>query len=69
MKEYARSEDGLIHLVSAINGEYTVCGDAFDGGLPIGEDNKSDWTKTAKSIVTCPVCVREIINCRGVKTA
>lgn len=65
--DYAKSEDGLVHLVSALNGEFTLCGDAYDGGLAVDEDNKSNWQCHKRGPVTCPRCVSEIKNCRGVR--
>jgi hypothetical protein len=65
--DYAKSNDGRVHLVSALNGEYTLCGDAYDGGLAIDEDNQSDWTGQKSGPVTCPKCIKEIESCRGVR--
>ena len=68
--EYARSNDGLTHLISALNGEYTVCGNAFDGDangeLP-GRDPFA-WDDCPEAPVDCPKCAKEIINCKGAKT-
>ncbi len=70
-KGYAKSADGLVHLVSKSNADYTLCGDAFEG---YGEDfegfdkgNPSAWVPVKSGPVTCPKCAREIANCRGVK--
>lgn len=66
-KGYARSGDGITHLISAINGEYTLCGDAFDGGIGVEEPDQTPWDKCECDSVTCEKCIREIDNCRGVR--
>ena len=60
--KYAKSNDGLIHLLSALNCEYTVCGNAFEGD---GYDLKNDpnaHTPCKKGPVTCGNCITEIKN-------
>jgi hypothetical protein len=65
-EKYARSADGLIHLISAINAEYTICGDAYDGE---SGESKEDWSwKPCKSgPVSCPKCTAQILQCRRVR--
>lgn len=60
-----REDNGWVHLMSGNNAEYTVCGDAFDIG---SEPGLEDLKPTDKKVVTCPKCIAEIKNCRGVKT-
>jgi len=74
MKEfgYFEGDPAKIHLMSVRigGGEYTVCGLAYDIGGP--EEEKSwlgDFITTNKRTVTCPGCIVEIKNCRGVKCA
>ena len=57
--------DKYVHLQSAINSEYSLCGDAFDG---CDTDGQVEHTETDKRVVTCPKCVEEIHNCRRVIT-
>lgn len=61
---YGKSSNGLVHLVSALSGEFTLCGDAFDGGDTC---DGADWTEHKRGPVTCPLCIEEIVNCRGVR--
>lgn len=66
---YCKSNNGLIHRVSAINPEYTLCGNAFEGdGDGTEEGEKHAWEDCPRGPVTCPECIREIENCRGVRT-
>lgn len=60
-KEFVEAE-GLIHLV---DGEFTICGDAFD--LASDEDDY-EWKATTSKTVTCPRCARIVELCRGVRT-
>lgn len=56
--------EGFTHLVSPIQGEYTVCGDAFD----LGSDEPGyEWSETKKRIIDCPKCSQLILGCRGVR--
>lgn len=68
-KLFAKSADGLIHLVSAIHSEYTMCGDAFEGnpGEFDENDDPQSWVKCESQPITCPKCIIQILNCRGVK--
>ena len=64
-REFGENADG-VHLM---NGEYSLCGDAFDvgsGGLP--GDEETDIVQTSKRTVTCPRCINIIRICRGVRT-
>jgi len=75
MSRYAKSNDGFVHLVSALGNEYTLCGDAYEGSTAsdCGKDPFSDiaqptaWEFCDSGPVTCMNCCREIMNCRGVK--
>lgn len=64
---YAKNEDGQVHLISALNSEYTLCGDAFDGGEGVGLPEQTPWTICERGPVTCQLCIKEIDNCRGVR--
>jgi hypothetical protein len=59
---YAKSKDGLIHLVSAINSEFTLCGNAFDGESGDSDDGFS-WIDCKKQKITCRQCIAEISSC------
>ena len=63
MPHYAKRHDHRTCLVST-NGEHTLCGDHFQGD---DFDDGLQWVTTQKGPVTCPDCIREILNCRGVK--
>jgi hypothetical protein len=66
-KQYAKCENGLIHLVGLLGGgERTLCGDAFEGHC-LGDKDDFRWTDHKSGPVTCPRCADEIENCRGVK--
>jgi hypothetical protein len=57
--------EGLIHLVGPLQGEHTLCGDAFD----LASDVPGyEWKPTRRRVVTCPNCARVIEECRGVRT-
>jgi hypothetical protein len=67
---FCKSNDGLIHIVSTSNPEYTLCGDAFDLSATdrIGENNSGgDWKLCRPQPVTCPRCAAQILTCRGVR--
>lgn len=64
-KHFVEAE-GFVHLVSVNNSEYTLCGDAFDLG---SEVQGYEWRETKRRSVTCSRCIREILNCRGARTA
>jgi hypothetical protein len=65
--KYAKSADGLIHLISAVNSDYTICGDAYDGENGDCADSQS-WGQCKSGPVTCPKCAAQIRQCRGVRT-
>lgn len=70
-KKYAQSQDGKVHLVSAIFAEYTLCGDAFEGysdsEVDFSDDNPAMWKNVRSGPVTCERCAAQIENCKGVK--
>lgn len=70
-KTYVESTDGLTHLISAINGEFTLCGDAFEGACDPDEQSGEDfsWVESENGPVDCPRCKQEILNCRGVRVS
>ena len=65
--KYCKSNNGLIHLVSALNSEYTLCGDAFDGEAIGLEIDPHAHEPCKHGPVTCPKCIAEIKGIRGVK--
>lgn len=65
--DYAQSNDGTVHLVSALNGEFTLCGDAYDGSVDDRDDDTS-WSSRKTGPVTCTKCLSEIENCRSAVT-
>ena len=55
-----------VHLT---NGEFTLCGDAWDA-----PDSEPDWEpgefrKPKSRIITCAKCVAIVLLCRGVRVA
>lgn len=64
--QYAKSNNGLVHLVSAAEGEHTLCGDAFDIDACKGGEEHA-WKIVKRGPVTCPICARVITSCRGVR--
>ena len=57
-----------VHLVGVVTGgEFTLCGDSFDIAETEDDYTEGGLAHTNKKIVTCPNCIREILNCRGVK--
>jgi hypothetical protein len=69
--KYAKSIDGLIHLIGAVNVEYTICGDAYDGEYGENGERGEDWSwvKCESGPVTCPKCAAQILQCRNVRIA
>lgn len=56
-KPQFREMDGEVHLRGVMgDGEFTLCGDAFDTG-PV------EWRSSSSRVVTCPRCIRIILYC------
>jgi hypothetical protein len=64
---YAKSTNGLIHLVHPAQNEFTMCGDAFDISETEDDADGSSWTECSPRPVTCPLCAQVVLHCRGVK--
>lgn len=60
---FMENGDG-VHLM---NGEYSLCGDAFDIGAV--DDEVENMRDTKRKTVTCRECARVIGYCRGVKVS
>lgn len=57
-----------VHLMG--DGEFTLCGDAFDiGATEDDSDDSPELYETKRRTVTCPRCIDIIRLCRGVRTA
>ncbi len=63
---FCKSGDGLIHLQSTSNPEYTLCGDAFDSD---DVSPGAGWSDVRPQPVTCLRCVKQILAARGVRVA
>ena len=63
-REFVKNEDG-VHLM---NGEYTLCGDAYDIAETESDFTAGTLAKTKERTVTCERCVAIIKLCRGVQT-
>ncbi len=59
----AEDDDG-VHLVL---GEFTLCGDAFDGWQSEPDWEGGELRATRKRTVTCPRCVRIIRECKAAR--
>lgn len=64
--EYARSNDGIVHVVNPNGGEHTLCGDAFDIDSEKGEEEHA-WKFHKRGPVTCHDCARVVQVCRRVR--
>lgn len=63
-KQFAENKDG-VHLVSPLNEEFTLCGDALEGSA--SDEQEIDPALITKSrTVTCPKCATTVLHCRGV---
>ena len=68
-RDFVENGDG-VHLLSPLNREYTLCGDAFDISDTEDEDDHGGvFVVTRKRAVTCENCAAVIRECRGVRTA
>lgn len=63
---YAKSRNGLLHVIHPIGGEHTLCGDAFDIDSEKGDEEHA-WVDARPGLVTCEKCAAVIRACRGVK--
>lgn len=71
MREFLENDKG-VHLMAAVHGgSFTLCGDSFDIAETQAALDFIDGALvvTKKRVITCPDCIVEIKNCRGVKTS
>lgn len=67
MIQYGKSLDGLIHLLSNVQGgEFTLCGNAEEGPCLNDSDDDKAWTQCKPQKITCPDCIRQIEDCKEV---
>lgn len=67
MKIFTENKAG-VHLMDPIQGEYSLCGDAFDIDSEADVDEHDGRLKpTDKKVVTCKRCKAVIMMCRGVR--
>ena len=64
--EYAKSNNGLVHVVNPLGGEHTLCGDAFDIDTEAGDEEHA-WKHHTRGPVTCERCAAVVMVCRGVR--
>lgn len=64
MADFVRAE-GVIHMISPIQAEFTLCGDAFDLASDVAD---YAWQATTATTVTCPICATVVRDCQGVRT-
>src|SRR5262245_55834554 len=63
---FCKSLNGLVHVVSTSNPEYTICGDTFDCGA-IGEAEDASWEFCHPAPITCPKCCAQVKAIREMK--
>ena len=61
---FVENDDG-VHIE---NGEFTLCGDAYDGNTWAGDEDFATRPSVSR-VVTCPNCADIIDMCRGVRVA
>lgn len=62
-----KSNKGIIHGLSAVNSEFSICGDAWDGETGSDKDPNA-WKLSKVSTITCEKCLDEIKNCKSYKS-
>jgi len=67
MSNYAKTEDGIIHMISPLC-DTTLCGGALEGD-DFGGSHTSAAVDVDHGPVTCPMCSRVILACRGVRVS
>ena len=68
--KYAKDCDGVIHAISAIFAEYTLCGNAFEGYSEVGlfaGDGEKRWREVGRGPVDCPQCIAQVLACRDIR--
>ena len=67
-KTFVKNSEG-VHVMGALNGEYTLCGDSFDMAEASGGEHGEDLILrvTKEKIITCPRCTEIVLACRGVR--
>lgn len=62
---YCKDNAGLVHLVTPVNEEFTMCGNAWDGDAEGMYGDSSDdpyaWERVPRGPVTCPKCAAIVI--------
>lgn len=66
MKEFKENLAG-VHLMHALNGEFTLCGDAWGAHMSERDWADGELVATTKRVVTCARCCQVIDLCRGVR--
>ncbi len=66
-KDYARSNNGLIHAINIHGGEHTLCGDAFNIDAGDQVNTEFAWVGCDKGPITCPDCAKIILSVRGMR--
>lgn len=67
MKRYAKDNSGIVHVISRIDTEFTLCGNAFDGDADGNENDPFAWHPVKDGPVTCPQCRDQVRACRGIQ--
>jgi hypothetical protein len=62
---FMENADG-VHFMNSVQGEFTMCGDAYNFQETEGLSPEMKLKPTRKRTVTCPKCCQLIAACRGV---
>jgi len=73
-EEYGEG-NGYVHLMSKLNSHKTLCelsfdeysGEEYNDYVEQSKGTSDEIVRTYKNIVTCPMCILEINNCRMVR--
>jgi len=66
MAEFTENKAG-VHVMNPIQGEYSLCGDAFDINSESDGDHDGGLARTQKKRVTCERCKEIILELRNVR--
>lgn len=68
MRKFTENKAG-VHLMNPIQGEFSMCGDAFDIDSEDNGTHDGPLLPSGKKTVTCERCKIIIMECRGVRVA
>lgn len=62
----AKDGFGIFHMISGIDTEYTLCGNAFEGQCDGTEEDKIAWDVVEHDQITCKQCLKQIKACKKI---